>query len=75
MSSVQYIICTKDSEGSMLVRPYASTVYSLGKVKSKSKQMLLNVIPKKSNLTQPKLIQTLQNATSDKVVYRKIWSN
>jgi hypothetical protein len=51
----------------MLVSAHASTVYTVRRINSKTKQILPTVFP-----TYPKLIQTLQNLTSDEVVYRKV---
>jgi hypothetical protein len=53
VSGVQYIISIKDSEGSMLVSAYASTVYAVWRIKSKMKQILPTVFPTQPNLNSP----------------------
>jgi hypothetical protein len=45
VSVVKYIISIKDSEGSMLVSAHVSTVYALWRMKSKTNQILPNVLP------------------------------
>jgi hypothetical protein len=40
VSAVQYIMSIKDSEGSILVSAYASTVYAVRRMKWKTKQIL-----------------------------------
>jgi len=42
---VQCIISIKDSEGSILVSAHASTVYAVGRIKSKTKQELPTLHP------------------------------
>jgi hypothetical protein len=42
---VQCIISIKDSEGSILVSAHASTVYAVGRIKSKTKQDLPTLHP------------------------------
>jgi hypothetical protein len=48
---VQFIISIKDSEGSILVSACATTVYAVGRIKSKMKQDLPKLHPPLPNLT------------------------
>jgi hypothetical protein len=43
VSDVQYVVSIRDSEGSMLVSAHASTIYAVGRIKSKTKQILPTV--------------------------------
>jgi hypothetical protein len=48
-SGAQYIISIRESEGSMLVSAHTPTVYAVGRIKSKTKQILPTVF--QPNLT------------------------
>jgi hypothetical protein len=45
VSGVQYIISIKDSEGRILISAHASTIFGVGSIKSKTKQILPTVLP------------------------------